>query len=197
MRRYTDRDTDKYSGIQLMKPTYENFNNFYYRYNESQKALLKTYLNRGYEINSYIRSVNYDNENNPYIDIKQFDKCFKPLSQLNINGNILKTYRVMTKPFNPIYNKAYISTSTKGIPILDGFLYEVYIPFDAEVCIFNITGHCKDSINGIKEPVYEIVVKRNSFIRTNDTSTEYSKVKKMLIVTKYILENPEIADTIL
>ena len=181
------RNTREYTDFTLMKPKNSDYSKFYVsKYTSAQKELLKTYLNRGYEINAGLRRG--DRSNIKYIN--DFDNCFRKISELGVPGDILMTYRVMTNEFNKESNKGYISTSTIPVGIVSGILYEVYIPRDAEVCIFDISNVCKTINTSEDVPViYEIVVKRDNDIIVNGN--------KMIISTKYIKDNPGILNSII
>lgn len=123
-------------------------------YNGSCQDVVERYKKGGMEINAFLRGTQSGAH---YSEIVlKLDKCFKKVSTLFPDGNYIKTWRSMSKLFDPNLTAGYTSTSNQFVGMSGRYLYTIYIPCDARVIIIDISKETS------KAGTFEIVLERHT-----------------------------------
>jgi hypothetical protein len=133
-----------------------NLQNYKPRHSLPCEQAINKYKKNGIEINAFLRGTHPYNSEYEKLVFK-LDQCFQKVSSLfpSSAGNYLKSFRTMSNKFDSSKTSGYTSTSNQFVGMSSKFLYTIYIPFDANVIVIDISKETN------KSNTYEIVLERH------------------------------------
>jgi hypothetical protein len=133
-----------------------NLQNYKPKHNLSCEQSINKYKKNGIEINAFLRGT-YPHTPDFEKLVFKLDQCFQKVASLfpTTAGNYIKSFRTMSNKFDSNKTSGYTSTSNQFVGMSSKFLYTIYIPFDANVIVIDISKETN------KSNAYEIVLERH------------------------------------
>lgn len=133
-----------------------NLQNYKPRHSMPCEQAINKYKKNGIEINAFLRGT-YPHTPEFEKLVFKLDQCFQKVASLfpTTAGNYIKSFRTMSNKFDSRKTSGYTSTSNQFVCMSAKFLYTVYIPFDANVIVIDISKETN------KANTYEIVLERH------------------------------------